>query len=107
MSDLIREAEAKLHAIDHLLDNAVETGEVFITALSELTQDAYVALNDGMSQSATLCRDCAHYRNYLKNLLPILENIRYEIPQSDSYVAYLGRYRETIKELIERTSATP
>lgn len=106
MFDLIHEAEEKLLAINHLLNNAADAGEEFITRLSDMTQEAYVAINDGMSENSAFCHECAHYRDYLKNLLPLLENIRYDIPSDESYLTYLGHYRESIREILDRIAAS-
>lgn len=104
MLDSIREADEKFHAISRLL-NAPKAEEGFISELSDLTQEAYVAINDGMSQSSTFCHDCARYRDYLKDLLPTLEHLKDDIPPADSFASSFDTYREMIDEILHRIEA--
>lgn len=104
MLDTIHEAQEKFQAIERLL-NAPQPEEGFITALSEMTQDAYIAINDGMNENTTFCHECARYRDYLKDLLPTLEHLKEDIPSGDAYASYFDNYRTMIREILERITA--
>lgn len=105
MLDMIHEAEGKFQAIASLLD-APYPDEGFITALSEMTQDAYIAINDGMNQSSAFCHECARYRDYLKDLLPTLEHLQDDLPSNDSFASNFDNYRSMIQEILERITAS-
>ncbi|MGD9970741.1 MAG: hypothetical protein AB7S65_09820 [Sulfuricurvum sp.] len=98
MLDTIRGIETLFLEIDRLLaDNSPD-----LNALCDVTQQAYVLMNEGMCEDLSVCHDCAKHRDFLYEMLPILEHSRDVSPFPDTLLTPLETYRTVVRNVLER-----
>lgn len=102
MLEIIREAQAKFQEVDQLLHIQSPKDDDYFTQLSEATQKAYIVMNEGMCESATVCHECAENRDYLHSMIGIVEDLASGAPLSNTYKAQLDTYGEKVKEILTK-----
>jgi len=105
MFDMIRETQAKFKELVLLMDSADSKNSDYYATLCELTQQAYVAMSQGMCESTEVCHECAKHRDFLHAMIPILEDLKEGAPLSDEYARLLEEYGAITKEVLSRISS--
>ncbi|KFN38609.1 MAG: hypothetical protein JU82_10815 [Sulfuricurvum sp. MLSB] len=102
MSDIIREAYTRFHEVDGLLKTAGAKDDGYFKQLSEATQNAYVAMNEGMCENTTVCHDCASHRDFLHTMIGIVEDLASGAPLSNTYKVQLDLYGAKVSEILKK-----
>lgn len=104
MLDILREAQGRFKEIDTLLNsNEPQTGEYF-AQLNEVTQDAYVLMNEGMCSNTTVCHQCSEHRDFLHSMIGMLEDLELGTPVSSMYREKLTIYHAKVNEILAKIS---
>ncbi len=74
----------------------------FIDDLCSAVEEAYVSLNDGMCEEIKACSTCSYQRNYLRNMIGILNEIEEGQELSSTVKRELFTFPEKIKEVLVR-----
>lgn len=74
----------------------------FIQKLSTAVEEAYVSLNDGMCEEIKACQTCSYQRNYLRNMIGILNELEEGVPLSSTVKRELFTFPEKVKEVLDR-----
>ncbi len=74
----------------------------FIEDLCSAVEEAYVSLNDGMCEEIKACSSCSYQRNYLRNMIGILNEIEEGQELSSTIKRELFTFPEKIKEVLTR-----
>lgn len=102
---MIRETQSKFQEISLLLNPAGSHSIDSYDSLSEATQEAYIAMNEGMCESDTVCHECAKHRDFLQTMLPILEDLKNDASLAETYSQKLHDYRLMVQEVLSRISS--
>jgi hypothetical protein len=74
----------------------------FIEKLSMAVEEAYVSLNDGMCEEIKVCHSCSYQRNYLRNIMGLLNEIESSGNISSTVKRELFTFPEKIQEVLVR-----
>lgn len=106
MLGIIRESQTRFQEIDSLLRTTKEKDKSYFRQLSEATQNAYIAMNEGMCESLTVCHECAAHRDFLQSMIGIVEDLASGTPLSNTYKAELNVYTEKVGEILKKIEGT-
>jgi hypothetical protein len=106
MVETIRNVEKQFRNIDQMV-NTQSFGlqlkdPTFIEKLSMVVEEAYVSLNDGMCEEIKVCHSCSYQRNYLRNIMALLNEIEGGGDISSTVKRELFTFPEKIKEVLVR-----
>ena len=106
MVETIRRVEQQFQNIDNMVNSKTYGVQLkdpaFIEKLSEVVEEAYVSLNDGMCEEVKVCHSCSYQRNYLRNIMGLLSEIEGGKELSSTVKRELFTFPEKIKEVLVR-----
>ena len=74
----------------------------FIENLSIAVEEAYVSLNDGMCDDIQACKTCNYQRNYMRNMMGILNDIEENGKLSSTVKRELFTFPEKVNEVLTK-----
>ncbi len=74
----------------------------FIENLSIAVEEAYVSLNDGMCDDIQACKTCSYQRNYMRNMMGILNDIEEDGKLSSTVKRELFTFPEKVNEVLSK-----
>ncbi|MCJ7764406.1 MAG: hypothetical protein MUP09_00485 [Thiovulaceae bacterium] len=108
MVETIQNIEKQFQNIDQMVNSQAFGMQLkdpgFIEKLSMVVEEAYVSLNDGMCEEITVCNSCSYQRNYLRNIMALLNDIEGGGDISSTVKRELFTFPEKIKEVLLRIS---
>jgi len=104
MIEILNDAKNKFQAINTLLKSTNQNDQTYWDALSEATQSAYIIMNQGMCESLSVCQQCAEHRNYLHEVIQILEPLAHGESVNQSDLQKLDHYPEVVSLILDRIS---
>lgn len=72
----------------------------FVEKLSIAVEEAYVSLNDGMCEEIQACKTCNYQRNYMRNIMGILNDIEENGKLSATVKRELFTFPEKVNEVL-------
>ncbi len=106
MVDTIKMVEKQFQNIDEMVNTqsyGIQLKDAsFIEKLSIAVEEAYVKLNDGMCEEMKACQTCSYQRNYLRNIMALLNEIESGTSLSSTVKRELFTFPEKIKEILSR-----
>lgn len=105
MFDMIRETQDKFNELVLLMESAVSHDNDYFSKLCEITQQAYIAMSQGMCENTEVCHECAKHRDFLHAMVPVLEDLKEGAPLSDPYQKLLDEYYAMAKNVLGRISS--
>lgn len=105
MLNTIRETQAKFEKIDLLLNSDLIKNSDYFAVLNEATQVVYVAMNEEMCDNTEVCHECAKHRDFLRTMIPLLEELAEGAPLSDEYAQRIEEYRVMVKDILGRIAS--
>ena len=106
MKETIEEVEKQFLKIEAMVNTQTYGMQLketsFIEQLSSTVEEAYVALNDGMCEEMKVCNTCNYQRNYLRNIMGILNEIESGGELSSTIKRELFTFPEKVKEVLAR-----
>lgn len=107
MLDIVRQAQAEFMAIESILNtDNINRDQKFFTILSEMTDKAYLTMNNGMCESSTVCQHCAEHRDYLLSTLSMLDELSAGQEFTQSYQEQMDIFTNKITDILEKISST-
>ncbi len=106
MVETIRNIERQFQTIDQMVNTqsfGIQLKDPsFIEKLSMVVEEAYVSLNDGMCEEIKVCHSCSYQRNYLRNIMGLLNEIEGGGTLSSTVKRELFTFPEKIQEVLVR-----
>ena len=106
MIETIRNIERQFQTIDQMVNTQSFAMQLkdpnFIEKLSMAVEEAYVSLNDGMCEEIKVCHTCSYQRNYLRNIMGLLNEIEGSGNLSSTVKRELFTFPEKIQEVLVR-----
>lgn len=106
MVETIRKIEIQFLTIDQMVNTqsfGIQLKDPsFIEKLSMAVEEAYVSLNDGMCEEIKVCHSCSYQRNYLRNIMGLLNEIESSGNISSTVKRELFTFPEKIQEVLVR-----
>jgi glucosamine 6-phosphate synthetase-like amidotransferase/phosphosugar isomerase protein len=106
MVETIRNIERQFLTIDQMVNTqsfGIQLKDPsFIEKLSMVVEEAYVSLNDGMCEEIKVCHTCSYQRNYLRNIMGLLNEIEGSGNLSSTVKRELFTFPEKIQEVLVR-----
>ncbi len=106
MIETIRRVESQFRDIDAIVNTQNYGHELqnpaFIENLSIAVEEAYVSLNDGMCDDIKACKTCNYQRNYMRNIMGILNDIEESGTLSSTVKRELFTFPEKVKEVLNK-----
>lgn len=103
--EILNDAKSKFQAINALLEHIDQNDQSYWDALSEATQSAYIIMNQGMCESLSVCQQCAEHRNFLHEMIQVLEPLAHGESANPNDLAKLDRYPEIITLILDRINS--
>jgi hypothetical protein len=105
MLEVVQQAQAQFLEIESILNSNIAKDQNYFMILSEMTDKAYVAMNNGMSESATVCHECAEHRDYLLSMLDLLEELSAGKEFTSEDKVQLDAFTQKIGEILSKISS--
>ncbi len=105
MLNIISDAHSKFQKVQTLLGNTISTDHTYFEQLSKATQDAYIAMNEGMCVSTTVCHACAEHRDFLQSMIVVIEELEEGAPFTQIYHEKLTNYAIMVNSTLSKISA--
>ena len=106
MVETIQNIERQFQTIDRMVNTqsfGIQLKDPsFIEKLSMVVEEAYVSLNDGMCEEIKVCHSCSYQRNYLRNIMGLLNEIEGGGTLSSTVKRELFTFPEKIQEVLVR-----
>ncbi|MDD4856327.1 MAG: hypothetical protein PHQ22_07785 [Sulfuricurvum sp.] len=105
MFSIISDTYSKFQAVHTLLNTTESTDSSYFAQLSEATQAAYIAMNEGMCINTTVCHQCAEHRDFLQTMIVVLEELEEGEPLTQIYRDKIISYNLMVDETLKKISA--
>jgi len=105
MFNIISDTYSKFQEVHSLLNDTSATDNTYFTRLSDATQAAYIAMNEGMCVNTTVCHQCAEHRDFLQNIISVLEELANGAPLTSEYRDTLTSYAIMVNETLKKILA--
>lgn len=105
MLEIVQQAQAQFMEIESILSSNVAKDQNYFTILSEMTDKAYVSINNGMGENATVCHECAEHRDYLLSMLDLLEELSAGKEFTSDDKKQLDTFTQKIGEILSKISS--
>lgn len=102
MLSIIDDAYTKFQKIHFLLGEMESTNNLDFTQLSDATQVAYIAMNEGMCVNTTVCHECAKHRDFLQEMIEVVEELENRVPLTQKYRDALAAYAIMVNETLKK-----
>lgn len=102
MSTLFHDAEPLFNRLLSLLENPVLDHLDYTGELSDTAHHAYIVINANMCQDTTICRECAHHRDFIFSMLPLLDRLHDDHSTHSVFSDKLEPFGKTVKTVLER-----
>ena len=106
MIETIQKVEKQFQEIENMVNTQAYGMQLkdpsFIERLSIVVEEAYVSLNDGMCEEIKACQTCVYQRNYLRNMMGILNELESGSAISSTVKRELFTFPEKISEVLTR-----
>jgi len=106
MIETIQRVQSQFKDIDAMVNTTTYGQELknpaFIENLSIAVEEAYVSLNDGMCDDIQACKTCNYQRNYMRNIMGILNDIEEKGTLSSTVKRELFTFPEKVKEVLNK-----
>ncbi|MCX6060662.1 MAG: hypothetical protein NT103_00195 [Campylobacterales bacterium] len=106
MLNIISDTHSKFQKVQTLLGNTTSTDHTYFEQLSEATQDAYIAMNEGMCVNTTVCHQCAEHRDFLQGMIVVIEELEEGAPFTQIYREKLTNYATMVNETLQKIAAS-
>jgi hypothetical protein len=70
-----------------------------------MTDKAYVTMNNGMSENATVCHECAEHRDYLLSMLDLLDDLSAGNEFTPEHQERLNAFSQKIGEILSKIAS--
>jgi NADH:ubiquinone oxidoreductase subunit F (NADH-binding) len=104
MFNIISDTHSKFQEVQSLLSDITSMDTAYFTKLSDVTQVAYISMNEGMCVNTTVCHQCAEHRDFLQNIISILEELANGEPLTSEYRNTLTSYAIMVNETLKKIS---
>lgn len=105
MLDTVEQAKAQFLEIESILNSNATKDQSYFTILSEMTDKAYVTMNDGMGANSTVCHECADHRDYLLSMLDLLDDLSSGNEFTQAHQERLNIFSQKISEILSKISS--
>ena len=106
MIETIQKVQGQFQTIDAMVNTQSYGAQLnepsFIEKLSIAVEEAYVSLNDGMCDEIKACKTCSYQRNYLRNIMGVLNDIEEDGVLSSTVKRELFTFPEKVKETLSK-----
>ncbi len=105
MLNVISDTHSKFQKVQTLLEDMTSTDNAYFKQLSEATQAAYIAMNEGMCINTTVCHQCAEHRDFLQDMMVAIEELEEGAPFTQLYREKLTHYTTMVNETLQKIAA--
>ncbi|MGZ5208853.1 MAG: hypothetical protein ACXWB0_07530 [Sulfuricurvum sp.] len=105
MLDVVNNTYSKFQEVHSLLNDTSATGNAYFTQLSDATQAAYIAMNEGMCANTTVCHECAEHRDFLQSMITVVEELENGALLTADYREKLTGYATMVNLTLPKISA--
>lgn len=106
MLEIVKQAHSQFMEIESILQSNSIRDQNFFTVLSNMTDKAYITMNNGMCESVSVCQECAEHRDYLLSMLSVLDDLSSGEEFTTSYQEKLEQFSKKISEIYSKISTT-
>jgi len=104
MLNIISDTHSKFQKVQRLLNNMTSTDNAYFKQLSEATQAAYIAMNEGMCANTTVCHQCAEHRDFLQCMIITIEELEGGELFTQLHREKLTHYATMVNETLQKIS---
>lgn len=106
MIETIQKVQSQFKTIDEMVNTPNYGAQLkdsdFIEKLSIAVEEAYVSLNDGMCDEIKACKTCSYQRNYMRNIMGVLNDIEEDGALSPTVKRELFTFPEKVREVLAK-----
>ncbi len=100
MQNILIEAQKHFESLLELLKSNATKDESYFTKLSIDNEEAYVFMNQSMCSSDSVCKECAIYRDFIREMLEVLSDLELDASKITEYTSELEKYTNTIESIV-------
>ena len=105
MQNILRDTHQEFQNVHNLLQSNTLRNSTYYAHLNEVTQDAYISMNEMMHANTTICNQCAGHRDFLHSMFNILEELETGSSLSPIHEEKLNIFSVKVTDILKKISA--